>query len=91
MTDISQKAIKPTITIGDLEKIDIRVGTIDKRIDIEKSDKLVKLIVDFDSFQRQIVVGMKKERENVRVKSGESCQRGASGIDYNFFIVKVAP
>ncbi|OGG02084.1 hypothetical protein A2W14_04175 [Candidatus Gottesmanbacteria bacterium RBG_16_37_8] len=55
MTDISQPNIKPIIKTGDLEKIDIRVGTITKVIDIEKSDKLVKLMVDFGSFQRQIV------------------------------------
>ena len=39
--------IKPLINFEDLDKIDIRVGTIEKVIDIEKSDKLVKLIVNF--------------------------------------------
>ncbi len=40
-------SIKPTIQFEDLEKIDIRVGTIEKVEDVEGSDKLVKLIVDF--------------------------------------------
>jgi methionine--tRNA ligase beta chain len=57
-------SVKPTITFPDLEKIDIRVGLIEDVVDIEKSDKLVKLIVDFGDFKRSILVGMKKEREN---------------------------
>ena len=46
--------VKPTIKFGDLEKIDVRVGTIETVEDIEKSDKLVKLIVDFGDFKRNI-------------------------------------
>jgi len=56
--------IKPIITTSDLDKVDIRVGTIVLVEDIASSDKLVKLIVDFGDFKRTIVVGMKKEREN---------------------------
>lgn len=56
--------VKPTIKFEDLEKIDIRVGTIEKVEDIENSDKLVRLKVDFGDFKRTILVGMKKEREN---------------------------
>jgi tRNA-binding protein len=56
--------VKPTITFADLEKIDIRVGTIESVQDVEKSDKLVKLTVSFGSFKRTILVGMKKERAN---------------------------
>lgn len=55
-------SVKPTVKFVDLEKIDIRVGTIEEVIDIEKSDKLLKLIVNFGDFKRQILVGMKKER-----------------------------
>jgi tRNA-binding protein len=58
--------VKPTIKFSDLEKIDVRVGTIEKVEDIEKSDKLVRLIVNFGDFKRTILVGMKKERENVK-------------------------
>lgn len=55
--------IKPTIKYSDFEKIDIRVGTIEKVIDIEKSDKLVKLVVDFGGHKRNIIVGLKKGKK----------------------------
>ena len=56
--------IKPTIQFKDLEKIDIRVGTITKVEEIPDSDKLVKLIVDFGDHNRTILVGMKQERDD---------------------------
>jgi tRNA-binding protein len=56
--------IKPVIKFEDLDKLDIRVGTIEKVEDIEVSDKLVRLKVDFGEFKRTILVGMKKERKN---------------------------
>jgi methionine--tRNA ligase beta chain len=64
MSDLRTKVVKPSINISDLEKIDIRVGTIIKIEDIENSDKLVKLNVNFGDFQRKIIVGLKKERDN---------------------------
>jgi len=42
------------------------VGTIEKVEDIEKSDKLVRLTVNFGDFTRKILVGIKKEREDVQ-------------------------
>ena len=62
--DTKLKPVKPTITFDDLSKIDIRVGLIEKVEDVENSDKLVKLTVDFGDFKRTILVGLKKEREN---------------------------
>jgi len=56
--------IKPMISISDLEKIDIRVGTILSVEDVAGSEKLLKLTVDFGDHQRSILAGMKKEREN---------------------------
>ena len=50
--------IKPTIAHEILEQIDIRVGTIEAVEDVPKSDKLVKLIVDFGDHKRQILAGM---------------------------------
>ena len=61
---MKQLPIKPSIKFEDLEKLDVRVGTIEKVEDIEASDKLVRLTVDFGEFKRTILVGMKKEREN---------------------------
>lgn len=65
------KPIKPTIKFSDLEKIDIRVGTIEKVEDVEKSDKLVRLIVNFGDHKRTILVGIKKERENPKEIEGK--------------------
>lgn len=56
--------IKPAISIDLLEKIDIRIGTIERVDDVKGSDKLVKLTVDFGDHKRTILVGMKQEREN---------------------------
>jgi methionine--tRNA ligase beta chain len=55
--------IKPTVQFEDLEKLDIRVGTIVLVEDVPGSDKLVKLTVDVgEETTRIILVGMKKER-----------------------------
>ena len=60
--------IKPTITFDDLSKIDIRVGTITCVENIETSDKLVRLTVNFGDHERKILVGMKMERENPKAE-----------------------
>lgn len=54
--------IKPIIAVDLLEQIDIRVGTIIQVDDVPRSDKLVRLTVDFGDFQRIILAGMKQER-----------------------------
>ena len=73
--------VKANIEISDLDKIDIRVGTILSVDDIEKSDKMVKLVVDFGDFSRIILVGMKKERENPSEIIGQQA----------LFVVNLAP
>ena len=73
--------IKPEIKMSDLEKIDIRVGTIEVVEDIPKSDKLVKMTVDFGTFKRTILVGLKKERENPKEVEGKQA----------LFVVNLAP
>ena len=62
MQTITVAPIKPAISLDLLEKIDIRVGTIELVEDIKGSDKLVKLTVDFGDHKRTILVGMKQER-----------------------------
>jgi tRNA-binding protein len=54
--------IKPTITKTDLERVDIRVGTIESVEGVAGSDRLVRLTVDFGDHKRRILAGMKKER-----------------------------
>jgi tRNA-binding protein len=73
--------VKPTIQYQDLEKVDVRVGTIEKVEDIEKSETLVKLTVNFGEFTRTILVGMKKERENPKEIEGKQA----------LFVVNLAP
>lgn len=63
--------VKPTVQYNDLDKLDIRVGRIEKVEDIEKSDKLVRLIVNFGDFKRIILVGMKKERKDPKEIEGK--------------------
>jgi tRNA-binding protein len=58
--------IKPTITFNDLSKIDIRVGTIELVEDVQGSNKLVRLTVDFGDHKRKILVGMKQERKDAK-------------------------
>lgn len=62
--------IKPPISIDLLDKIDIRIGTIELVEDVKSSDKLVKLTVDFGDHKRTILVGMKQERENAKEIEG---------------------
>ncbi|HKP48219.1 MAG TPA: hypothetical protein VJT50_16580 [Pyrinomonadaceae bacterium] len=56
--------VKPEIALADLEKIDIRVGTILNIEEIAGSDKLLKLVVDFGDRKRTVLSGMKQERDN---------------------------
>ncbi len=63
-TDFKPAAIKALISPGDLDKLDIRVGTIELVEDVPASEKLVRMRVDFGDHKRTILVGMKKERLN---------------------------
>ena len=54
----------------DLEKVDIRVGTIEAVADVPGSDKLVEMRVRFGDHTRTIVAGMKQERANPREIEG---------------------
>lgn len=58
--------VKPTISLPELEKVDIRVGMIEKVEEVTGSEKLIRLTVDFGEFKRRILAGMKKERGNVQ-------------------------
>jgi tRNA-binding protein len=63
--------IKPLISIDALEKIDIRVGTIESVDDVPGSDKLLALRVNFGDHHRTILSGMKQERANPSEIVGE--------------------
>jgi tRNA-binding protein len=64
MQQIKVAEIKPTISCDLLDKIDIRVGTIELVEDVVGSAKLVRLVVDFGDHKRRILAGLKQEREN---------------------------
>ena len=71
MTAFKAAPIKPTISPHVLDKIDIRVGTIELVEDVKGSEKLVKLTVDLGDHKRSILVGMKQERENPKEIEGK--------------------
>jgi tRNA-binding protein len=72
---------KPLITSADLDKIDIRVGTILAVEDVRSSDKLVRLRVDFGDRTRTVLVGMKTERPDPKAIEGKQA----------LFVVNLAP
>lgn len=55
---------KADMSFEDLEKIDIRVGTILDVSDVPNSKKLVQMTVDLGFATRTVVVGMKQERDD---------------------------
>ena len=63
-TSFKPASLKPPITFGELDKIDVRVGTILAVEDVQNSEKLMRLKVDFGDHTRNILVGMKRERAN---------------------------
>jgi tRNA-binding protein len=63
--------IKATITPDVLERIDVRVGTIERVDEVKGSEKLVKLLVDFGDHKRTILAGMKQEREQPKEIEGK--------------------
>jgi tRNA-binding protein len=62
--------IKPSITIDDLKKLDIRVGTIERVDEVPNSEKLLRLTVDLGDHKRTILAGIKKERANPKEIEG---------------------
>jgi len=63
--------VKPAISFAVLDKIDVRVGTIELVEDVKGSEKLVRLTVDFGDHKRSILVGMKQERQNPKEIEGK--------------------
>ncbi len=68
--DFKPNPIKQLIEMADLDKIDIRVGTILVVDEVAGSDKLLKLTVSFGDHHRSILAGMKQERENPKEIEG---------------------
>jgi len=63
-TDFRPAPVKPPTTMADLEKLDVRVGTIVAVDDVAGSAKLVKLTVDLGDHRRSVLAGLKQERDD---------------------------
>lgn len=68
MADFTPAPLKPAVGIAALEALDIRVGTIERVEEIPRSDKLMKLTVNFGDHSRSIVAGSRKSAL-IRAKS----------------------
>jgi tRNA-binding protein len=64
MSDFTPAPVKPLVPFSALEALDIRVGTIERVEEVPRSEKLLKLRVNFGDRSRTILAGMKQEREN---------------------------
>lgn len=73
--------VKPNVQIDDWDKLDVRVGTIERVDDVPGSKKLIALTVNFGDFKRTILTGMKPERENCKEIEGTQ----------TLFLVNMAP
>ncbi len=73
--------VKPEITMDELARIDVRVGTITRVEEVAGSNKLVRLLVDLGDHQRTILAGMKQERDDPREIEGRQA----------LFVVNLAP
>ena|SRR3990167_241350 len=49
------------LSFADFQKIELKTGKIDSAEKVEKSDKLLKLKVDFGEENRQVISGIAKE------------------------------
>ena len=81
METMTPAKVKPVVSMDVLEKLDIRVGTIEAIGDVEKSNKLLKLTVSFGDHTRQILAWIKQERENPEEIVGRQA----------LFVVNLAP
>jgi len=73
--------VKNTVSQADVDKLDVRVGMIERVEDVPKSYNLLKLLVNFGDHTRQILVGMKGERANPEEVVGRQA----------LFVVNLAP
>ena len=70
MADFTPAPLKPLVGIAALDAIDIRVGTIERVEEVPRSEKLMKLTVNFGDHTRTVLAGIRKERTNPREVEG---------------------
>jgi tRNA-binding protein len=70
VNDFFPAPVKSCVNIAALEALDIRVGTIERVEEVPRSEKLMKLTVNFGDHTRTILAGIKKERADPREVEG---------------------
>jgi tRNA-binding protein len=63
--------VKPVVQYSVLEALDIRVGTIERVEEVPRSEKLMRLTVNFGDHSRVVLAGIRRERENPREIEGK--------------------
>ena len=71
MSEITPAPVRPIVPMTALEALDIRVGTIERVEEVPRSEKLMKLTVNFGNHMRMILAGIRKEREAPREIEGK--------------------
>jgi tRNA-binding protein len=79
--DFVPAPVKEAVAFDAVERLDVRVGTIESVEDVKGSDKLLKLTVSFGDHRRTILAGMKRERANPQEIVGTQA----------LFVVNLAP
>jgi len=70
MSPFQPAPIKPQVSLDDLDKLDIRAGTILSVEEVPGSDRLVKLTVDLGDHRRTVLSAMKGERTDPKEIEG---------------------
>ena len=73
--------VNAEVTFDAVERLDVRVGTIEAVEEVKGSNKLLKLTVGFGDHRRTILAGMKQERPDPREVVGRQA----------LFVVNLAP
>ena len=71
MGEFATAAVKPLVPFSALEALDIRVGTIERVEEVPRSDKLMRLTVNFGDHSRFILAGIRKERNTPQEIEGK--------------------
>jgi tRNA-binding protein len=71
MDEFKPVPVKPIVAFSALDALDIRVGTIERVEEVPRSEKLMKLTVNFGDHTRGILAGIRKEGENPREIEGK--------------------
>jgi tRNA-binding protein len=71
MSEFTPAAIKAVVPFSALEALDVRVGTIEEVEEVPRSEKLMRLTVNFGDHSRKILAGIRQERENPQEIAGK--------------------